>query len=240
VVLHGIVDSVWVTPDPDRDQRPVREVAAEISADAKIALEHEGRFDWVAFCPRKRASGGAIMRYFGKWADAGESADAYKFRGIEARQRSTCAFVAAAQRDLVAALDRERTPEGVCDRLVRHLAAVRRGDPDPADLAITQRVSKRADEYRQSTRARAALLRANRLGVDYRPGQSVRYVVVDDAASGPERVRLAFEDGDAYDAEFYADRLVRACESVVAPLGWDEARVRRHLRDSRDATLAAF
>ena len=47
-------------------------------------------------------------------------------------------------------------------------------------------------------------------------------------------------DGEGYDAEFYSDRLVRACASVVGPLGWDEERVRRYLRDERDATLSAF
>jgi hypothetical protein len=63
-------------------------------ADAGIDLEYEGEFDWLAVCPRKRASGAALMRYFGVWA--GE--EGYKLRGVEARQRSTCAFVEASQR----------------------------------------------------------------------------------------------------------------------------------------------
>jgi DNA polymerase I len=256
-VVHGIVDSLWVTADPERDQRPVREVAREVTDDVGIRLEHEGRFDWVAFCPRKRASGAALMRYFGRWADdsvSGEDPspeDRYKFRGIEARQRSTCAFVADAQRGLVATFDRERGDDGVrgsderaagavCDRLQGHLARLRRGTVSPSDLAIRQRVSKRPGEYAQATRTRAALERARSLGLERHPGQSVAYVVVDDDLSGPERVRLAFEDGSAYDAEFYAERLFRACESVLSPLGWDESRVRRYLAAERDATLSSF
>ncbi|MFB6152041.1 MAG: type B DNA-directed DNA polymerase [Haloarculaceae archaeon] len=285
-VVHGIVDSLWVTPDPERDPssgagggpRPVREVAREVSDEVGIALEHEGQFDWVAFPPRKRASGAALMRYYGRWADestgtdevtdaeavdeatdadegAGD-ADRYKFRGIEARQRSTPSFVADAQRDLVAAFDRERDPAAVCDRLAAHLATLRRGAVDPGDLVVRKRVSKRAGEYDRATRTKAALERAAALGLERHPGQTVEYVVVDDDLSGPERVRLAFEvreggdparrrgrDADGtvgYDAEFYADLLVRACESVVAPLGWDEGRVRRYLRGDRDATLFSF
>ena len=267
-VVHGIVDSLWVTPDPEREQRPVREVAAEVTDDVGIRLEHEGRFDWVAFCPRKRASGAALMRYFGRWADesvsdhdedvaAGDDPDdRYKFRGVEARQRSTCAFVADAQRDLVGVFDRERraatrqdsergggnppAAEAVCDRLQAHLARLRRGTVPAADLAVRQRVSKRPDEYARATRAKAALERARSLGLERHPGQSVAYVVVDDDRRGPERVRLAFEDGHEYDTEFYADRLVRACESVLSPLGWDESRVRRYLAGERDATLSSF
>jgi len=237
-VVHGIVDSLWVRADPDREQRPVRAVAAEVSDDVGIELEYEGEFDWIAFCPRKRASGSALMRYFGRWADGGE--DTYKFRGIEARQRTTSAFTAAVQRDLVAVFDRERTPEPVCARLARHLARLRRGAVPADELVVTQRVSKRASEYRQATRAKAALERAAALGVERHPGQSVEYVVVDDEASGRDRVRLGFEDGEEYDPEFYADRLVRACESVLGPVGWDDGDVGRRLADTRDATLSSF
>jgi DNA polymerase I len=149
-------------------------------------------------------------------------------------------FVADAQRDLVEVFDRERAPEPVCERLRVHLATLRRGAVPFEDLTIRQRVSKPADAYEAATRAKAALERANALGVPRHPGQSVDYVVVDDDRSGSERVRLAFEDGADYDADFYADRLLRACESVVAPLGWDESQIRRYLRSERDATLSSY
>jgi len=54
-VLHGIVDSLWVTPAPNRDQRPLNDVAAEITADTGIKLEYECAFDWVAFCPLRNS-----------------------------------------------------------------------------------------------------------------------------------------------------------------------------------------
>ncbi|MBV0901428.1 type B DNA-directed DNA polymerase [Haloarcula salina] len=241
-VVHGIVDSLWVTAAPDREQTPVREVAAAVTDEVGIELEYEGRFDWIAFCPRKRASGAALMRYFGRWADgtAASASERYKLRGIEARQRSTSPFVAAAQRDLLDAFDRGRAPEPVCDRLARHLATLRRGDVPRDDLVVTQRVSKRAGEYRRASRAKAALERAAERGFERNPGQSIEYVVVDDDRSGAERVRLAFEDGTAYDADCYADRLVRACASVLGPLGWDERRIRQYLDGTRDASLSSF
>ena len=237
-VVHGIVDSLWVTADPDRQQTPIGSVAAAISAAVDIDLEHEGEFDWIAFCPRKRASGAALMRYFGRWADADDSQ--YKLRGIEARQRSTCEFVAEAQREFVAAFDGERTATAVCERLARRLTTLRGGGVPTSDLVITQRVSKRASAYRRASRTRAAVERATAVGFERQPGQRVEYVVVDDDRTGPARVRLAFEAGDAYDTEFYADRLVRACASVVAPLGWDERRVRQFLGHTSDTTLASF
>jgi|GEM_PF-188003 len=133
-----------------------------------------------------------------------------------------------------------RDPAAVCDRLARPLGRLARGAVDPDDLVVTRRVSKRVDEYSQRTRTVAALERAAEFGLERPPGTSVEYVVVDDDRRGPDRVRLAFEDIDDYDAGFYRDRLVRAAESVVSPLGWDRGRIREHLRDGRDLSLSAF
>ncbi len=53
------------------------------------------------------------------------------------------------------------------------------------------RVSKKKEDYTQATRNVAALERAADLGLGRAPGQSVSYVVVDDAKQSRERVRLA-------------------------------------------------
>ncbi|MFW6449056.1 MAG: DNA polymerase I, partial [Halobacteriota archaeon] len=78
-------------------------------------------------------------------------------------------------------------------------------------------------------------------GVERHPGQDVRYLVVDADPEAAERVRLHFEDLDVgYDIGFYRDRLVRACESVVSPLGWDRERIETYLRGNRTVTLGSF
>ena len=254
-VRHGIVDSLWVTADPDRSQTPLDDLCGTVTEDVGIRLEHEGRFDWLAFCPT--ASGdapaatddapdagvdGALTKYFGRRSDATTTHDdsRYKFRGVECRQRSTPPYVADAQRTLVETFDRHRTPERVCDRLGEFLAEVRAGDVDPLDLRIENRVSKAAEEYTQRTRNVAALERAAGLGMEKRPGEGVAYVVVDDDRRSCDRVRLAAERPDRYDATFYADLLVRAATSVVGPLGWREGDVRRYLADRVDGTVTAY
>ena len=201
------------------------------------------------------APAGTLTRYFGKRTN-GE----FKLRGIEARQRSTPEFVTDCQRELLETLDATRDPTAVCDRLGRQLGRLERGAVDPADLVITKRVSKPLAAYTQSTHTVAALERYRAIEVPKAPGQSVEYVVVDDARRTAERVRLAIEDwpeaGDGesddtgasgrstdrvpYDADYYARLLVRAAESVVSPLGWDRTRIRRYLADGRTVSLSAF
>jgi DNA polymerase I len=246
-VVHGIVDSLWVTPAPDvpDDERtPLGVLAGQITDAVDIPLEYEGAYDWLAFVPMRDSEAGALTKYFGRRADADPAAvgfdDAYKTRGIECRQDSTPPFVADAQRDLLRAFDAERDAEAVCDRLAGHLHRLRTGDVDPAALAIEKRASKAVDAYEQRTRTVAALERAGDAGLDRNPGQHVRYVVVDDGTDSRERVRLAREDPDEYDVAFYADLLVRATASVVSPLGWRREDVRAYLADRTDASLSAF
>ncbi|MFC7019768.1 MULTISPECIES: type B DNA-directed DNA polymerase [Haloarcula] len=234
-VLHGIVDSLWVTPRVD-DPTPIEALCERISADAGIPLEHEDDFTWVSFVPRQDGRGGSLTSYVGKVADR----DAFKIRGLAARRRSTCPFVEAAQRDLLRVLDRTRDPSTVCDRLARHVARLEAGAVDPADLVVRTRISKSLEGYDQRSRPVAALERYRDHGIERHPGQDVRYVVVDDAVRSRERVRLDFEATDDYDVTFYRERLVRAAGEVVSPLGWDRDRVRAALRDTRDTTLGAF
>ena len=245
-MVHGIVDSIWARAAVE-DPTPLERVTTEITDDAGIRLEYEAAYDWVAFVPMRTSEAGALTKYFGRLAEpdaADEDADsetgAYKYRGIECRQRSTPPFVADAQRTLIRVLDRTRSPEAVCDRLDRFVTELRQGAVDTDRLLVRNRVSKTAGEYTRFTRNAAALGRAGARGIEYFPGQSVEYVVVDDSKSSADRVRLAHETGERYDREFYETELLRAAASVLSPLGWRESDIREHLAETRDATLRAF
>jgi DNA polymerase I len=235
-VIHGIVDSLWIQPVDGVDQTPLSILVEEISAAANIPLEVENHFEWVCFVPRRDGGAGALTKYFGKVADE----DAYKLRGIEARQRSTPPFIEQVQRELIRAVGRRREPAAVADRTASALGQLRDGAVEPADLTITKRVSKPRSAYRQRTQTVAALERAAAQGLDRQPGQDVTYVVVDDSLSSKARVRLAHESPSAYDAEFYADLVLRAAESITAPLGWDRARLQRYLSDTTVQSLSLF
>jgi DNA polymerase I len=243
-VLHGIVDSIWVTPAAGRDQRPLTAVAEEIGRAAGVELEYECAFDWVAFCPTRGSRSGALTRYFGRRRGAAYPetglGDAVETRGIEGRQRSTPAWVERVQNEALRAFDETRSPEAVCDALRRRLRDLRDGAVAPAELAVDNRVSKDVTDYSRETLTVAALKRARMADAGPAPGQRVRYVVVDADARGPARVRLAFEDISRYDADWYADAAVRAVESVLAPVGWRADEIRDYLAGTADETLARY
>jgi DNA polymerase I len=239
-VVHGIVDSIWVTPMADVDQEPLEDVAERVTQEIEIDLEYEATYDWVAFVPMKDSEQGALTKYFGRKADPPEGEDPYKFRGIELRQRSTCDWVGSVQLDLVETLDEHRATEPVLETLRSHLNTLSAGKVDPERLLIKNRVSKSLAEYTQSTRNVAALERRQAQGIDAHPGQDVEYVVVDDAKSNRERVRLRSEDLDGYDPDFYRTRAIRAAEAVLSPMGVREADINQYLAEYEDSTIEAW
>ena len=245
-VVHGIVDSIWVTPVADRDQRSLETVATEISSEVGIELEYECAFEWVAFCPLRDGQSGALTRYFGKRRNEElpesetELGDAIKMRGIEGRQRSTCSWVKEVQTDALRVFDATRDPEVVCDVLDRRISELRGGDVASNALVVDNRISKELAEYDAETLTVAALKRVQRNGTGLSPGQTVRYVVVDTNGYSANRVRLWFESICRYDVNWYEQRAVRAVESVLSVVGWNEAAIRDYLQGSRDTTLTGF
>ena len=239
-VLHGIVDSIWVTPRADTTQRPLREIAAEVSHETDIDLEYEAAYDWVAFVPTKDTDEGALTKYFGRLRDPEPGDGPFKVRGIELRQRSTSDWVASLQRALLETLDEHRAPEPVLRTLRAWLADLEAGTVDPARLLIRNRVSKPLEAYTRSTRNVAALERSRAQGIEANPGQDVAYVVVDDSKSSRERVRLQHEPIEDYDTAFYRERAIRATTAVLSPLGVRAGAIRESLESSTATTVTGW
>ena len=238
-VVHGIVDSIWVTTDPDvsDDERESLEtLAAEITDTVEIRLEYEAEYEWVAFVPQRESDAGALTKYFGKVAGK----DEFKIRGIEARQRSTPEFIEDVQRDCLEILGQTQSPDAVISRLERAISELYAGDVNSDRLVERNRVSKPVEAYTQYTQNVAALERARDQNLAVHPGQDVEYVVVDDEKASRERVALAHEETDQYDPSYYETQLVRAVESVVSPLGWSRSDIRRRLAKTRTTKITSF
>jgi len=181
-VVHGIVDSIWVTPAPDVEdeyRENLDTIAEEITEAVDIRLEHEAHYEWVAFVPQRESDAGALTKYFGKVAGD----DEFKLRGIEARQRSTPSLVEDVQRECLERLDETRSPGAVLGYLERAIAELHAGDVAVDQLVERNRVSKPLEGYTQNTQNVAALKRARDYDLSIHPGQDIEYVVVDDEKS---------------------------------------------------------
>jgi DNA polymerase I len=65
-------------------------------------------------------------------------------------------------------------------------------------------------------------------------------VVVDDEKSSRGRVALAHETIETYDPFYYETQLVRAVESILSPVGWDQTDIKRELTSKRQSDLVEY
>ena len=65
-------------------------------------------------------------------------------------------------------------------------------------------------------------------------------MIVNDEKRSRERVALAHREIKSYDPSYYETGVVRAVESVLSPMGWDESEIRRELTETQLTTLSAL
>ncbi len=268
-VLHGLVDSLWLTREhPGADEHVLAEAVGEALG---VPLEVEGRYDWILFLPTRSHNPdagspriGALNRYVGCFdeapdhptrSQAGQDEDylaggALKVRGVELRQSSAPPFVVRVQERVLEVLARARNPQGVRARVPEALDAVRpflarldRGEVPLRDLVVTKHVQKRRDAYKVMNDQRAALEQLHARGVEVAPGEQVSYVLLDAGNRDPDErlVEARLMTGsEAYDAAAYRTLALRAVESLLLPFGWTVERLRDRFAPGTQRRLPAY
>ncbi len=212
-IVHGIVDSLWMTGDGD-----IGQVISDINRSTGLNIKHEALFKWIVFLPVKSGLVGALNRYYGLREDG-----TLKVRGIALRRRDVSPMAATAQGAALERMDDyvdgRRTLDHVlgpfCDARDRLLA----GNVGHGELAVRRLVSKERDEYLRETHSSQALDLLSERGVDLHPGQYVRFII---GRSGD--AILPGDDGE-YSVWHYSKLLADAAVEMLRPFA-DEDTVR--------------
>jgi len=227
-VLHGIIDSLWLTGRGD-----IQTVCKEIEKEVAIPLEVAEHYKWLVLLPTRGTGAGALNRYYGARGDG-----SVKIRGLETRRSDTPPLVRQCQEDMVAVLAVADDAGGVVQQIPRALVVlrqyveqVRAGVCRPEDLVITRRVTKPLREYQQRNESAACLWQLEQQGIVVHPGQLVRYVVTDATTLNPRtkvQVWPAAEPQN-YDREKYVKLLCTAAESLLLPFGYTHEVIHHYL-----------
>ncbi len=239
-VLHGIIDSLWLTTTPgNKSSTELHEsferLCSAITERTGVKIEIEGYYHWIVFLPNKSTGVGALTRYYGL-LDTGK----FKVRGIELRQRSTPKLYIRFQEELLDALVSAKTKkelfrvaESDVLKVVRKYAAlILSGKCDTHDLVFASRVTRTLKEYRVFNDRVAALTQLTSEGVEVHPGETVRYVILDHGSRNPDkRVRVLelIEGDEQYDRQEYLKYLFRTAASLLRPFGYTEKRLQDEL-----------
>jgi DNA polymerase elongation subunit (family B) len=194
----------------------------EIRAETGLQIGLEGIYRWLAFLPSRTEPRVAVAnRYFGAFEDR-----TLKVRGIEARRRDTPRYIKETQLGMLEILAAGRDASGFRALLPEALAfartrlqALQAGQVPGRQLVIAHRLSRRPEEYTVRTSAARVAIELEQQGVELYPGERINFLLV----PGPEKARAweLIEGEIAYDRAAYQELMLRAIDSVVAPLGVD-------------------
>jgi len=228
-VLHGIVDSLWLSGEGDP-----RALCDAVQREFQIPLEIEGTYRWIVFLPCVTTGVGALNRYYGL-LQSGEM----KKRGIAMRRSDTPILVREMQGEMLLLLAKASDADtllemipGTLRILDGYISRLRNGEIPLMKLVLTKRVSKLPEEYVHSNHSTAAIRQLESMGFRVPPGKSVTFVILDGQSKDPwkrVRVKELMEGDESYDAESYVRLAARATAELIAPFGWDYERVGRRL-----------
>lgn len=233
-MLHALVDSMWLQR-PGATREDYESLAREVTAATKLPIFVEGVYRWLAFLPSKMHKGvGVPNRYMGVFEDGST-----KVRGIEVRRSDVPAIVETTQTRMLQrmfacrTLDQVRAalPE-ILGLLEEALVRLRAGEVTAEELVVTTHLSQEVADYRHNTVQAITARALDRHGARLHPGEAIQYIITDRAATLPDdRVRPYTLLGSdwSYDAEAYAEMLVRAGETVLELFGWTKDRLRDDL-----------
>ena len=236
-VIHAIVDSIYLQK-PGLTEQDLEALCREIEEATKIPIALEGIYRWIVFCPSRESPEITVPnRFYGVFQN-GEQ----KVRGLELRRRDTAPRIARAQQEMLDCLAQAgngteflaRVPE-VLQILRHHVEEIREGRVPFEELIITRTLSKDPMQYvREDAGAIAAKTLAG-AGVKLHPGEQIGYIILDlKAKFKGDRARpaLLLTGTESYDTEKYVELLIRAAETLLAPVGYSADRIRSLLGHS--------
>ncbi|HEY69707.1 MAG TPA: hypothetical protein G4O08_03890, partial [Anaerolineae bacterium] len=223
-VLHIYVDGLWIYKPGARERPDYEKLLEDIREQTGLQIGLEGIYRWVAFLPSRVDPRSSVAnRYFGAYQDG-----SLKVRGIEARRHDTAPYIKETQLEMLAILAEGRDAAGfrasvpAAIRYARQrLEALRAGSIPARELVMRQRLARHPHEFSVRTVAARVACELVRAGVKLIPGEKLRFLHV----PGPEKARAweLLEGEVPYDRQVYTELLLRAVESVLAPVGVDHS-----------------
>ncbi|MDH5361903.1 MAG: hypothetical protein OEW84_01120 [Aigarchaeota archaeon] len=241
-VVHGIVDSLWLTK-PQAEDEDYRQICREVEGKIGLSISFEGLYRWIAFLPSKVHRGVPVLnRYYGVFEDG-----RIKARGLEVRRHDPPPLVKKCQRDILDTLAHAPTLDDVAERIPHAVAAlkayllqVRSREASLEDLIITKSLSRNPEEYSSNVATALAARQLMEEGLEVSAGQTIRYLIRDHKAEDPRRRVIAaqlLEEDTEYDAAIYSEMLLDSAASVLAPFGYEKEKLRQILSNTKQLTL---
>ena len=234
-LLHGIVDSMWLSK-PCAGDADYQELAKRIEKELDLPLSFEGRYKWIVFLnSRVNPTEPVLNRYYGTFQDG-----TIKARGIELRRHDTPEIVNKCQEKMLEVLSeagncrefRALIPKAL-EVLADFISLVRSGRVALEDLVVEKSLSKNPGDYANMVPQAIAAQQLINEGGTVHAGQHIRFVLTKDTSkvSGYSAVPIELLDGYTVpNREMYVDLLIRSATNLFLPFGYDTDRLKHTLK----------
>ena len=219
-VLHGIVDSLWIfKKDASKADYENLQKQLEQKTGFEMSLDH---YNWIVFLPSKENRIIPVQnRYFGALRNG-----QLKIRGIETRRHDTPEFFKKCQLEILNLFALCKTVNEVKDKISeakliqkRYDDRLSRHEISLTELAITNRVSKNADQFENNTVQADAVNQLKQEGYSVLAGQKIHYIINDYTRRISKRVvpLEILNPNSNYDKNRYKKLLGQCCQTVIEP-----------------------
>lgn len=225
MVIHGIVDSMWLKKT-DADLQEYTDLCKAISATVGVTLHFEGIYKWIAFLPSKMHPHiGVLNRYYGVMENG-----KLKVRGIEVRKRDTPKFVYNTQMEMIQTLVAANNTAEFYEKIPQAIQVLKtsrqkllNGEVPIWDLMITKHLSKDPKKYKQHVSQLIAAEQSIKEGAEVHAGENIRFVFTDaDNKKHDRRVKAEslIEKGINVDTEKYLQLLYDSASGLLSFAGY--------------------
>ena len=237
-VLHGIVDSIWIKKEKEKEKNDSRvrkndylHLKESIEKETGFAISFEGVYKWIAFVHSKVNTNLPVPnRYFGVFEDSGLDNGSIKIRGIEARRHDTPIFFSKFQQQILEVMARGNTINEVkalmpvvADIYKKYTLLLKEGRISLEELVFTKVPSKDSNEYQKNrnTLENDALQQLGREGKCLKAGQILKYIITNYRSNSKRTipVEMINQTTTKYDIKRYTELLAEICNSVIEPFG---------------------
>ena len=230
ILIHGIVDSLYVrapkSMDDETFHKECLEVAEEITQRSLIPIRYDPEndyFKFISFLPTKADPNvGALNRYWGV-----KRKGSIKVRGIELRRHDSPPFIKKFQHEMIEAISSSPVVDNfkwllssrIVPVLLKYYRDLESRDVNPEELAITIRVTRRFNEYKVQNYQAIAAKYLEQHGVYIRPGQKISFVIVNNKARNPQDrvlpINIYHMENVSYDISKYKELIVRSLINLL-------------------------
>jgi DNA polymerase elongation subunit (family B) len=204
-VIHGIVDSLWLSGNGD-----INSVIERIERETRLQIALEGKYKWIVFLPSREGIG-ALNRYFGLMYGG-----KMKIRGIDARRSDVPNICKRMQEDVLGLYssinsreDFSRIKEEALAIYEKYLEIIQMGRATDEDLTVNFVATRYPEFYLNSNVRKSALMK----NTEAKPGDKISFIVINEKSK-----TVSVMDSIGYDIGFYTRKLRSSWEQISFPL----------------------